>query len=706
MADKLTDADIAEELRKFGEQVKLPIDRKKRPLLLKKLNHYRAKERAVTQPKKSTPSRKKQPAEFSSEESEEEENVADSTFGKIFGRVKKTPSSPFYSNTNTIEISPSSSRDDPKLKRNTRRSFLSKDVNSSENKSKMYPDLSELSISNESNSKNSSLNGSQRDDSLEYSYEQEFTDSDPDESTYEVVNKSVNTTFIYDNQNEEPTLHQTRSTPHRGTPNRKSGNTPNSVLVQRQKKNKSNINHVNKLLPKEEPEEPLEDAFQTTEKVTETSSSYVSSILVLLVAIFFLSISLTYVYLRRDYLFQTESDVIVPWSTKVGEDNTQSIFEIVRKIGSYIHQQPLDPKTDVKKVSKEIVKLKLEKERVVKKDGDEFVKALHLILANPSWSIRLYKEDGQPVVYTPDSRDEDAVGEVAWLEADRDKSLLERLRDSAYRIFIGFVLLLSCIIAGVIGLLILRFYNKSKEEQQKRVYNMVEQIIDVIKDNFEASEAESNVPSFMAIQHVRDQLLPISKRKKLLPIWEKAVKFIEANESRIRVESQSIQGEEFLVWKWLPTISNGGKVWQGQAFGENNMSPSTSLHYGPTPCLKIRNMFDADMEIEEDWEQNVKDAILEKCRGITGILHIHVDDTSKEGCVYMKCGSCEVAYKVYKSLHGWWFDGRLVTVKYLRLELYHSRFPDSIRVTKSLKPSNNKMSSLSQPYHRSTLEMT
>ena len=35
-------------------------------------------------------------------------------------------------------------------------------------------------------------------------------------------------------------------------------------------------------------------------------------------------------------------------------------------------------------------------------------------------------------------------------------------------------------------------------------------------------------------------------------------------------------------------------------------------------------------EIEEEWEQNVKDAILEKCRGITGILHIHVDETSKE----------------------------------------------------------------------------
>ncbi|KAJ8301745.1 hypothetical protein KUTeg_020732 [Tegillarca granosa] len=49
------------------------------------------------------------------------------------------------------------------------------------------------------------------------------------------------------------------------------------------------------------------------------------------------------------------------------------------------------------------------------------------------------------------------------------------------------------------------------------------------------------------------------------------------------------------------------------------------------------------------------------------------------------------------------WKGRLVTVKYLRLELYHDRFPDARRATKPLKPSNNKMSSLSQPFHRSRL---
>lgn len=72
----------------------------------------------------------------------------------------------------------------------------------------------------------------------------------------------------------------------------------------------------------------------------------------------------------------------------------------------------------------------------------------------------------------------------------------------------------------------------------------------------------------------------------------------------------------------------------------------------------------------------------------------------------MKCNSCETAYQVYKSLHGWWFDGRLVTVKYLRLELYHNKFPESKQALKSLQPSTTQMTSLARPYHRSTLEMT
>ena len=47
-------------------------------------------------------------------------------------------------------------------------------------------------------------------------------------------------------------------------------------------------------------------------------------------------------------------------------------------------------------------------------------------------------------------------------------------------------------------------------------------------------------------------------------LWDKAVKFLSANESRVRVEMKTIQGEEFAVWRWLQACPNGSKVWQGQ----------------------------------------------------------------------------------------------------------------------------------------------
>ena len=56
------------------------------------------------------------------------------------------------------------------------------------------------------------------------------------------------------------------------------------------------------------------------------------------------------------------------------------------------------------------------------------------------------------------------------------------------------------------------------------------------------------------------------------------MRFIEANESRIRVETQIIQGEEFIVWRWL------------QVYKPINAKTNESLHektsnlgFGPGP---------------------------------------------------------------------------------------------------------------------------
>ena len=54
-------------------------------------------------------------------------------------------------------------------------------------------------------------------------------------------------------------------------------------------------------------------------------------------------------------------------------------------------------------------------------------------------------------------------------------------------------------------------------------------------------------------------------------VWDRAVDFLAANESRVRTETRRIGGADFLVWRWIqPSASCDkilvipSKVWQGQ----------------------------------------------------------------------------------------------------------------------------------------------
>ena len=46
-----------------------------------------------------------------------------------------------------------------------------------------------------------------------------------------------------------------------------------------------------------------------------------------------------------------------------------------------------------------------------------------------------------------------------------------------------------------------------------------------------------------------------------------------------------------------------------------------------------------------------------------------------------------------------------MTVKFLRLKRYTERFPESVGCDVPLQPSDNKKESLSQPFHKSFLEV-
>ncbi|XP_014218016.1 inner nuclear membrane protein Man1 [Copidosoma floridanum] len=247
-------------------------------------------------------------------------------------------------------------------------------------------------------------------------------------------------------------------------------------------------------------------------------------------------------------------------------------------------------------------------------------------------------------------------------------------------------------------------YMKYREKKEKQVFNLVSEIINMLETHYQSTTSPGGTQeSYLAVNHIRDNLIPPKDRKHMNDVWEKAVKFLDENESRIRKEVQFVSGEEFQVWRWLPNNASNSpkastslkmsKVWQGSAF-ETMDGSVNSPSCPPTPCLKIRHMFDPDVEFEDDWETRVKDAILEKCNDGVKILHIKVDRGSREGCVYIKCMSQEDAGQAYKALHGSWFDGHLVTVKYLRLERYHERFPEAVTFKIPLKPSNNQRLSM------------
>lgn len=89
-------------------------------------------------------------------------------------------------------------------------------------------------------------------------------------------------------------------------------------------------------------------------------------------------------------------------------------------------------------------------------------------------------------------------------------------------------------------------------------------IADILKSHHDECMKMKDERDYVAISHVRDMLIPIQERKRLQPLWDKAVKFLSANESRVKVETQTIAGEVYAVWRWLHTSANGNKVWQGQ----------------------------------------------------------------------------------------------------------------------------------------------
>jgi len=250
----------------------------------------------------------------------------------------------------------------------------------------------------------------------------------------------------------------------------------------------------------------------------------------------------------------------------------------------------------------------------------------------------------------------------------------------------------------------------------------------------------SGTAPFVAVDHIRDQIIHPRERTAKKEIWAQVQQYISKYESRVREDLQRVRGEDFRVWQWVAELkagplslpsSPGDRSLRTPVNTFNNtkspMNPSQTPHPNhtsnesvqqwphvpvthsisrppgwqggafqhskhvaappspPTSCLKVRHMFEvAKMQQVKGWEATVKSEIVRRCNNAQ-ILHIAVDSKSEEGTVYIKTKSTTDAGLVFSCLHGQWYRGQLVTAKYLKLERYHERFPDSRSCTSAMR---------------------
>ena len=158
-----------------------------------------------------------------------------------------------------------------------------------------------------------------------------------------------------------------------------------------------------------------------------------------------------------------------------------------------------------------------------------------MCLKNDHWGVKVYGNSNNK-----DFALESVVGK---------KSLWCRITDSARYIF-SIIILMSVLIGAGCGLFIfIRIRRIAADTERREVLDLVEKIIDMLRQNAATAEAaatdphERPVPPYLAIPHVRDALIPLHLRRAKQRVWDQAVKFLSAHESRVRVEHQQISGE-------------------------------------------------------------------------------------------------------------------------------------------------------------------
>lgn len=155
------------------------------------------------------------------------------------------------------------------------------------------------------------------------------------------------------------------------------------------------------------------------------------------------------------------------------------------------------------------------------------------------------------------------------------------------------------IVLGTTGFLSLAWYIRRRaqqHEQNETTYkNFVGKILELLEEQYEQHNQDSETQPWLAISHIKDMLIPAADRKKMKNLWERARKQISESESRIRAETQLIHGEEYEVWRWIQPRSPSPQR-KPRTESPSNTHEESYVYMPPdvglTQCLKLRNFFD------------------------------------------------------------------------------------------------------------------
>eukprot|EP01086_Lenisia_limosa_P012812 TRINITY_DN4141_c0_g1_i1.p1 TRINITY_DN4141_c0_g1~~TRINITY_DN4141_c0_g1_i1.p1 ORF type:complete len:473 (-),score=102.81 TRINITY_DN4141_c0_g1_i1:24-1442(-) len=117
----------------------------------------------------------------------------------------------------------------------------------------------------------------------------------------------------------------------------------------------------------------------------------------------------------------------------------------------------------------------------------------------------------------------------------------------------------------------------------------------------------------------------------------------------------------------VPTVSQARRNRAGNPLDQHP-------HY---QCLLIRNCFNLREEIKDGWEFDVRDEIVEECSRYGRLTHVFVDRTSQDGRVYVRFEELSAARRAAPDINRRWFAGRLLSVEFVRDEVYLRRFPNA-----------------------------